>query len=177
MADDFVSVGRVTGTYGYQGWVRVQPLTDFPERLQRLTHVHLALSGKWQEVVIESCRPYKNYYLFKFAGIDNAETARLLNHGLLQIPETEVYPLPDGYYYHFQLKGLEVFDVEKGCLGRLTDILETGANDVYIVDSDRFGEILIPVISGVIQRVDLENGVMEVALLPGLLPEDDDQQV
>lgn len=174
MADEFVSVGRVTGTYGYQGWVRVQPLTDFPERLQKLTRIHLALSGKWQDVEVESCRPYKNYYLFKFAGINDAETARLWNHGLLQIPESEVYPLPEGYYYHFQLKGLEVFDAEKGYLGRLTEILETGANDVYIIDSARFGEILIPVIAGVIRRVDLENGVMVVALLPGLLPEDYD---
>ena len=77
--------------------------------------------------------------------------------------------MPEGYFYHFQLQGLSVYDVEKGLLGELTDIIETGANDVYVVDSPQYGEILIPAIKDVILAVKLEEKLMEINLLPGLI--------
>ncbi|HZK00776.1 MAG TPA: ribosome maturation factor RimM, partial [Tissierellaceae bacterium] len=82
-----------------------------------------------------------------------------------------VYPLPEGYYYHFQLEGMDVYDDKLGHLGKLTDVLETGANDVYIVKSEKYGEILIPAIKQVIKAVDVETNIMRVELLEGLIDE------
>lgn len=122
---------------------------------------------------VEASRPHQHGYVLKLKGIETPEEARTLNHVLLQIEETEVYPLPKGVYYHFQLEGLEVIDVKRGPLGILSEILETGANDVYVVNSPRFGEILIPALKEVILKIDLDSARMEVALLPGLVADPD----
>lgn len=174
MDDNRVSIGKVTGAYGVKGWVKVFPLTDFPERFKTLKDVYCNYNGVVQLLAVEASRPHQQGYLLKFKGIDNPEQARLLYNALLQIDEADVYPLPAGVYYHFQLQGLQVYDHKLGHLGTLSEILETGANDVYVVDSPRFGEILIPALKAVIRKVDLESGRMEVALLPGLLKDAED---
>jgi len=172
MDDNQVSIGKVVGTYGIHGWVKVFPLTDFPERFKLLKKVTLQCSGVGQLLEVEACRPYQQGYLFKFRGIDSPEEARLLNHALMQIDEDQVYPLPEGVYYHFQLQGLEVYDERLGYLGKVSEILQTGANDVYVIDSPRYGEILIPAIKETILHVDVNSGRMQVLLLPGLIDED-----
>ncbi len=167
--DELVSVGKIVGTYGYKGILKVLPLTDFPERLEKLKKVKLFKGEQTEEILIESVKPYKDLYLFKFTNIDNKETARQYGNFLLKIEESEIYPLPKGYFYHFELKGLAVFDNERGFLGELTDILETGANDVYVVNSEKYGEILLPAIKDVIVDINLEEKKMQVKLLPGLI--------
>ncbi|HCF48719.1 MAG TPA: 16S rRNA processing protein RimM [Syntrophomonas sp.] len=171
MDDNRVSIGKVVGVYGIHGWVRVFPLTDFPERFKTLQRVGLRGPGMEQILEVEASRPYQHGYLLKFKGIDSPEAARVLHQALLQIDEKEIYPLPEGVYYHFQLQGLAVYDERLGHLGEISEILETGANDVYVVDSPRFGEILIPAIKEIILNVDVEAGHMQVALLPGLIDE------
>ncbi len=171
MDDRLVSIGKITGTYGIKGWVKVAPLSDFPERFASLTEVAVNSRGVVTVMPVEASKPHQHGYLLKLEGIDSPEQAQTLNRSLLQIDESELHPLPEGVYYHFQLKGLEVYDSRLGRLGFLTEILETGANDVYVVDSPHYGEILIPALKEVILQVDLETGRMEVALLPGLLAE------
>lgn len=168
-SDKLVAIGKIAGTYGYTGWLKVIPLTDFPERFYKLDKVILNQGGKLGTFLIDGVKTHKNIYLFKFRGIDTVEVARGFQNGILQIDESELYPLPEGYFYHFQLQGLSVYDVEKGLLGELTDIIETGANDVYVVDSPQYGEILIPAIKDVILAVKLEEKLMEINLLPGLI--------
>lgn len=172
--DNRVSIGKVAGVYGIKGWVKVFPLTDFPERFKILKDVCCNRNGTVQMLAVEAFRPHQQGYLLKFRGINNPEQAKLLHNALLQIDEADVYPLPAGVYYHFQLLGLQVYDHKLGYLGVLSEILETGANDVYVVESPRFREILIPALKEVIQKVDLDSGRMEVALLPGLVEDTDD---
>jgi len=167
--EDLINIGKIVGTYGYQGMVRVVPLTDFPQRFKQLKRVILWHQGMGKEVAVEASRPYKAVHLLKLEGIDSREEAQLYQNALLKIEESELYPLPEGYYYHFQLQGLSVYDEEKGLLGELTDILETGANDVYVVKSREYGEILLPAIKEVILDIDLEEKKMLVKLLPGLI--------
>lgn len=169
MDDNRISIGRVTGVFGIKGWVKVFPLTDFPERFKVLKEVYCNVSGVVQRFVVESSRPHKAGYLLKFRGIENPDQAKELRQALVQIDEDDIYPLPEGFYYHFQLRGLQIYDHELGFLGVLSEILETGANDVYIVESPRFGEVLIPALKKVILKVDLGLGRMDVALLPGLV--------
>ena len=167
--EDLINIGKIVGTYGYQGMVRIMPLTDFPERFKKLKTVILWKNGKGSKVMVEAARSYKESYLLKLQGIDSMEAAKDYCNALLKIDESQLYPLPAGHYYHFQLQGLSVYDEEKGFLGELGEVLETGANDVYVVQSPEYGEILLPAIKDVIREVNLEEKIMRVRLLPGLI--------
>ncbi|MDD2585852.1 MAG: ribosome maturation factor RimM [Syntrophomonadaceae bacterium] len=171
MNKEHVTIGKIRGTHGIRGLVKVSPLTEFPQRFKNMHYVMLNRNGDIGSFDIESVQPYKDVYLMKFKGIDSSETAAEYRNALLQIDESDVYPLPEGYYYHFQLEGLSVYDTEKGLLGTIKMIIETGANDVYVIASDKYGEILIPAIKEVILAVDLEQQMMQVKLLPGLIEE------
>ncbi len=168
-ANELVSIGRIVGTHGYKGTLKVQPLTDFPERFKQLEQIDLRQGKKITRYRIESCSPYKELLLMKLEGIDDLETAQLYRNALLSVEEKDVFPLPPGYYYHFQLVGLAVYDTEKGYLGVLKEVLETGANDVYAVNSEVYGEILLPAIKDVILDINLTTKKMTVKLLDGLL--------
>ncbi len=167
--EDLINIGKIVGTYGYQGMVRIMPLTDFPERFKKQKTVILWKNGKGSKVMVEAARSYKESYLLKLQGIDSMEAAKDYCNALLKIDESQLYPLPADHYYHFQLQGLSVYDEEKGFLGELGEVLETGANDVYVVQSPEYGEILLPAIKDVILEVDLEEKIMRVRLLPGLI--------
>jgi 16S rRNA processing protein RimM len=167
--EELVSIGKIVGTYGYKGTFKVAPLTDFPERFQGLQQVYLNHAGMVRLVTVESAIPRNKVILVTIRGVESKEDALNYRGGLLMVDEKEVYPLPESVYYHFQLRGLEVIDSQHGYLGRLAEVLETGANDVYLVKSPEYGEVLIPAIKDVIQSVDLDQGVMKVSLLPGLL--------
>lgn len=167
--DEMVAIGKIIGTFGFKGTVKIALLTDFPERFRELKRVRLYGERINRDFEIEEAKAYNNMYLIKFKGIESKEEAAKYKNVFLMIHESEVYPLPEGYYYHFQLKGLKVYDEEKGFLGELTEILETGANDVYIVKSEEYGEVLLPAIKSVIKEVNLEENVMRVKLLPGII--------
>ncbi len=167
--DDLVSIGVVSGAYGLKGELKIHPLTDFPERFKLLSLVYLVNRDERVLVEVEKARPYSKGYLIKVKGVDSKEAADSCRGKYLMIPEDQVYPLPEGCYYHFQLKGLEVYDEELGYLGELEDVLETGANDVYVIKSIKFGEVLIPAIHGVVLQVDLDAKRMRIKLMPGLI--------
>lgn len=171
MGREMISVGEICGTRGLQGELKVQPLTDFPERFKDMKEIWVDCGPRSGYYQIEKYRPYKQLLLFKLAGIDTVEAAASLVKGLLKVNEDEVFPLPEDTYYVFQLLGLKVDDLEKGYLGVVTDVLQTGANDVYVTKGDRYGEVLIPAIKDVVLDIDLPAGRMKVKLLPGLVDE------
>lgn len=172
MPDELIAIGKISSTYGYEGVVKIQPLTDFPGRFNNIRSIRVNRHGKIEELTVENVKPYgNNTILLKFGGIDSKEQAGEYRGALLMVPENEVYPLPEGYYYHFQLIGMQVYDTEKGLLGELKQIIETGANDVYVVQGDKYGEVLIPAIKEVILDVDTANQKMQIHLLPGLIDE------
>lgn len=172
-ANELVSIGKIGGTHGYKGLLKVLPLTDYPQRFKLLKQVYVGQGKNTELMTVESVTDHKKYLLIKFKGVDDKEAARELNNHLIMVEEKDIYPLPPGHYYHFQLMGLSVFDERKGYLGDLNEVLETGANDVYVVKSERYGEILIPAIKQVISKVDLSENKMLVNLLPGLLEDDE----
>jgi 16S rRNA processing protein RimM len=168
-SQELIKIGKITGTHGYKGTVKVELLTDFPQRFQDLQKVKISHKNTVAELNIEACNSHKGKILMKFIGIDSIEEADKYRNAFLSISADELYPLPEGTYYHFQLIGMKVYDIEIGYLGLLTDILETGANDVYMIKSEVYGEILIPAIKEVICEVDLTQSSMKVKLLPGLI--------
>ncbi|MEW6661253.1 MAG: ribosome maturation factor RimM [Bacillota bacterium] len=163
-----ITIGQVLTTHGYQGEIKVMPLTDYPNRFFSMEEVFLVKEGLVRKLGIDSVRPYKQWILLKLKEIQSVEEAKTLKGGLLQVDPEDVVPLPEGHYYHFQLIGLPVFSVAGEELGRLTDIYQTGANDVYAVTSISGKTILIPALKEVVKEIDLKNGKIFVEMMPGL---------
>lgn len=167
--DGWIIIGRVTAPHGRRGELRVDVLTDFPERFQNLRRIYVGDSHKPYE--IERTRFTPKGVLLKLAGIAYRDEAALLARSYVALPEAETPPLPEGSYHHHQIKGLQVFTGDGCRLGIVSEIITTGSNDVYIVQSAQYGELLLPAISEVIKSIDLDARRIDVHLIPGLLPE------
>lgn len=164
--EGYVAVGRVVRPWGLRGDVKVESLTDFSERFE--VGSRLWVGGVHR--TIQHSRSHKGDIYLKVSGIDSPEAAETLRDELIEIAESELQPLPEGDYYHFQLQGLAVRTVEGETLGSVTEVLSPGGNAVLVVHGDR-GEILLPFIDQVIRTVDLDARVIAVELMEGLLPE------
>ncbi len=162
----FLAVGRVLRPHGVRGEVRVQLLTDHPERLSRYRILYLGRTPR--PYTLEGVRLHKGAALIKLANCDDRNAAEELRGQLVQIPIAEAVPLGEGEYYHFQVVGVEVLTDQGESLGRVAEVLDTGANDVFVVRGPR-GEVLIPAIEDVVLELDLEARRMVVTILPGLL--------
>lgn len=166
----FLAVGKLHRPHGVHGEIIMEVLTDFPERLE--TGVTLFVGKDHQPVRLKSRRWHNQNLLISFEGYMNPEALGVFVNQLVQVRADDRPPLPEGEYYHHQLIGLQVVDENGNPLGRLKQILETGANDVYIVQPEQGKEILLPAIDSVLLSFDLARGQIIVHLLPGLLPED-----
>jgi len=109
--------------------------------------------------------------LVTFDGYQSPESVGVFRNTMVYVRVIDLPPLPDGEYYHHQLLDLQVFREDGEYLGILAEILVTGANDVYVIETDDGTEILLPAINDVIREIDLERGQIRVHLLPGLLPD------
>jgi 16S rRNA processing protein RimM len=167
----YLIVGEVLGAHGLDGELKVELTTDDPHRFRWLDRVFV---GPEDEEPV--ARPLKGYRLHKgralirLEGCNDRTTAEAFRGMLLQVPREEAIPLEEGEYFEHQILGLAVWTLDGEHLGQVTEIIYTGANDVYVVRSagpDR-REILIPAIADVVLRVDLEAGSLTVALPEGL---------
>ncbi|MCS7040911.1 MAG: ribosome maturation factor RimM [Caldilineales bacterium] len=163
-----MTVGRILRPHGVRGEVRMEILTGYPERLS--LHRVFYLGPQAQPYPVESIRFHQGAALIKLAGCDNRNAAETLRGLLVQIPLEDAVPLEEGEYYYFQVVGLEVFTEAGECLGRVMEVIETGANDVYVVHGPR-GELLVPAIGQVVQSIELAAGRMVITPLPGMLDE------
>lgn len=170
----YVVVGQVRRPHGIRGEVRVEILTDYPERIVEHDYVYLAHPETPDDVEgyeVDFVRPHKGILLVKLAGCDDRDTAEELRGMLVQVPLEEAVPLEEEEYYHFQLEGMDVETEDGEWLGRIAEVLQTGAHDVFIVRGPR-GEILLPAVEDVILELDLEERKMTVHLLPGMIEEE-----
>jgi 16S rRNA processing protein RimM len=164
-----LAVGQVVGVHGVRGELKVEILTDDPDRLGRLRRVYVGRGDEEpQPVRLAGCRLHQGRALIKLAGCDDRDAAVALRGSFLQIPLAEANPLGEGEYYEHQILGLAVWTAAGEPLGEVVEILHTGANDVYVVRGPGHKEILIPAIANVVRQVDLEAGRLIVELLEGL---------
>ena len=164
--EQMFTIGKIVNTHGVKGEVRVLPSTDDVKRFGKLKEVKVE-NRTMTTYEIETVRYHKNFVLLKFKGIDTMNEAELLKNSLLKIDRKDALPLKKDEYYQCDLYGLRVVTDTGKDLGKLTDILMTGSNDVYVVRNEE-KEILIPAIKQCILKVDLEVGEMLVHLLEGL---------
>jgi 16S rRNA processing protein RimM len=156
----FLAVGFLRRPHGVDGEILMDVLTDFPERLSRNKLVYVG--EEHEPFRIEHLRPQDQALLVTFSGIEDADRAALLRNQQVYVQADSLPELPEGTYYHHQLIGLGVVDNNGQSLGILTEILETGANDVYVVVSAEGTETLLPAIASVILGVDRERREMRV---------------
>ena len=147
MLKQYIEVGKIVGTHGIKGEVRVEPWCDSPAFLSKFKTLYL---NEGKEEIKVSCRPHKNIALVKIADVDTIENAELLRGKVLYINRKDV-KLPKGKNFVQDLIGCKVVDVDKGAeYGEITDVIKTGANDVYSVKSPEGREYLIPVIDDIV---------------------------
>lgn len=168
----FISIGKIVGISGNKGEVKVEILTDFPERFKNLKKVYIEKNKEMSELEIENVNYRDNSVIIKFAGIENIKMAKKLLNSYLKIETKDLVKLKEGQYYYFQIIGLNVETLEGKKIGKITEIIKTGSNDVYVV-SQNGKEILIPAIKEVVKEIDLENKIMKVCLLKGILEDDE----
>ena len=164
----FIAIALIVKARGIRGEVSAELLTDFPERFSSTTGVRVALPGARYQEVIEAARFHKGRVLLKFRGRERPEQVRELIGGEVQIPLEERMPLPEGAFYESDLLGLRV--EQKGQnLGVVAELFRTGSEGVNLVirDGDD-GEMMVPLARAFIRDVDLERGVIQVDLPPGL---------
>ena len=151
------------GVHGARGELKVEPLTDFPERFAPGASVWVGTD----QYTIRHARPHRDALLLELDGIETRQQAEALRGLLLEVPEDELAALAEDQYFSFQILGMAVVDRDGQSLGRIEEVLETGANDVYVVRSAE-GELLIPAIDSVVKEVDVAARRMVVDVPEGL---------
>lgn len=164
---DYLAIGFLRRPHGVTGEIIMDLHTDFPERIKDGKKVYAG--EKYESITIDSVRPHGNSLLIRIHGYDTPEAVGRFRNQWVYVQADEVPPLPDGQYYKYELVDLEVVDDEGNKLGTLTEIIETGANDVYIVRNESGKEILLPAIPSVILEVDMDARLMKVHLIDGLI--------
>lgn len=156
----FLVIGRLRRSHGIQGEMLMDVLTDFPERLRTGRRIYVGESH--EPIKIASIRGHGQEMIIRLAGVDSPEATSRFRNQFLFVKASELPQLPEGQYYHHQLLGLTVVDEAGQSLGTLTEILETGANDVYVVKSSEGKEQLLPAVEAFILGVDLERKEIRV---------------
>jgi 16S rRNA processing protein RimM len=162
----YLTVGFLRRPHGVQGEIVMDLHTDFPERLKRGRHMFV--SEEHKPVTIQSVREHQKGVLIKFNGIDTPEAAGQFRNQWVYVKARDLPPLPEGQIYQHELIGFKVLDDRENLLGELVEIIETGANDVYVVRDETGRELLLPAIPSVILDLDTGRRLMRVHVLEGL---------
>ena len=169
----YFEIGKIVNTHGIKGDLKVIPLTDDIKRYDELEWVYIDIKGDLKKYIIEAVKYHKQNILLKLKGVDNMNEALLLKNSFIKIPRELAIKLPPNSYFICDLIGCKVIDENQKVLGRVTDVIETGSNDVYIVKSETNKEVLIPAIKDVIMNVDIQQKIISVKLLEGLVSDED----
>jgi 16S rRNA processing protein RimM len=166
-----VVTGRVVAAHGVLGWVKVEPLTTNPRRFQAGSSFILEGREGGDRLVLEEVREGRGVLLARFQGCDDRNQAEAMVGRELMVERDELGECPEDAYWESDIIGLEVHTRDGRYLGVVAEVMETGANDVLVVEGEGTGEVLIPMIEEVVVHVDAEGGRMVIEPIPGLLEE------
>ena len=163
MKKEYLEAGKIINTHGIKGEVKIMPYTDIPELLCEFDRLFLDR----KEIFIERSRVAKNMVIAKLEGVDTPEQAEKLRNKILYMHRDDL-ELDDDTYFIQDLIGIEVRDIETGVIyGKIVDVMQTGANDVYVIKGkDR--EYLVPAIADVVISTDIDKNEMTIKVLNGL---------
>lgn len=167
--EEFLQVGVITQPHGVRGEVKVFPTTDDPARFRKLKKIYLDTGKERLELEIEQVKFFKQFVILKFKGMDSIDEVERYRKKSLLVDRAHAVKLKENEYFIADLIGLSVYTEDERLLGILTDVIQTGANDVYTVKMEDGKEVLIPAIRECILAVELKERRMRVHLLEGLL--------
>lgn len=168
MEENLLQIGVITSTHGIKGEVKVFPTTDDNNRFKKLKECYIEYEGKMLPLRADGCRFFKNMVILRFEGIENINDVEKYKKCKLFVDREHAVKLEADEYFIADLIGAEVVREDGSLLGRLTEILFTGANDVYVVNGTEGKEWLLPAIKDCILNVDMEVGRITVRLMKGM---------
>ncbi|MPL60386.1 Ribosome maturation factor RimM [bioreactor metagenome] len=161
MNSELIVIGQIVAPHGVRGDVRIFPHTDFPERFTQTKQLILEDGSCLR---IESVKFHKKFVLLKLHGINTMNDAENLRGKFVHVKRADAVRLPEGHYYHFDIIGLKVYSETGEYLGKITDILSTGSNDVYVIEQDAKKPLLIPALKEVVLDINVDAGHIKVKL-------------
>lgn len=167
--EDRFQVGVITTPHGVRGEVKVFPTTDDPRRFKRLKEIILDTGKEQLTLEIEGVKFFKQFVILKFKGYDNINDVERYRQKSLYVTRQNAVRLSRDEYFIADLMGLKVLDEEEQPIGTLRDVMETGANDVYVIDLDDGRELLLPAIKECVLQVNVAEGWIKIHILDGLL--------
>ncbi|MCL1924381.1 MAG: ribosome maturation factor RimM [Defluviitaleaceae bacterium] len=168
MEDIYFNIGKIVNTHGLKGDIKVYPLTDDPERFNLLKSIRVFNNENIEKVYeLERSRVQKNVVILKIKGIDTIEQAELLKNYTIKVLREEALELSEDEFYISDIIGLSVYEKEE-FIGELKDVIQTAANDVYIIKRENKRDLLLPVIKSCILKVDIDGKRIEVSIPKGL---------
>lgn len=167
--EDFLQIGVISSTHGIKGEVKVYPTTDDVNRFKKLKEVYLDTGKEKLTLHPESVKFFKQFVILKFKEFNNINEIEQYRNKSLLVDRQNAVKLRKDEYFIADLIGLKVMTDEGARLGVLKDVLQTGANDVYIVETQEGKEVLLPAIKECVLKVDMEAGEVLVHVMPGLL--------
>lgn len=167
--EDLLQVGVITQPHGVHGEVKVFPTTDDVRRFKKLKKVILDTGKEKPELEVQSVKFFKQFVILKFKEFDNINDIERYRRCPLLVTREHAVKLKKDEYFIADMIGMEVFTEDQESFGTLKDVIETGANDVYVIESHAYGEVLIPAIKECILNVDIEGQKMVIHLMDGLV--------
>jgi 16S rRNA processing protein RimM len=170
--EKWFNVGKIVNTHGIRGEVRVISKTDFPEQRYKVGNtLYLFMPGATKpiELTVKTHRTHKNFNLLTFEGVENINEVEKFRDGILKVPESQLGNLEKDEYYYHEIIGCLVATTCGKEIGKVTEILSPGANDVWVIKSPGGKEILIPYIEDVVKKVDVKEKVILIEPMEGLL--------
>ena len=171
VSEDYFDIGKIVNVHGLKGEIRVVPTTDDPSRFQLLDSIEIFYGSESSTYPLENAKPHKNVLILKLKGVEDRSKAETLVGGIIKVPRSNALPLEDDEYYQKDLLDMSVVSDKGEDLGLLVQVIETGANDVYVVrpkEPTDSKDLLIPAIKECILNVDVANKKMTVHLMKGL---------
>lgn len=169
MKRQYFEIGQIVNHFGIKGMVKVNPFTDDISQFEKMETILVDKKGSLLEMQIEEVKYSKNQILLKLKGIETVEDAEKYRNCYLKLPREKARKLPKNTYFIADLIGLEVYKEDGSLLGKVDDIYNTGASDIYIIKDTLGKQILLPAIKEVIKQIDLEQEKIVVHLLEGLV--------
>jgi len=168
---EYVIIGQIRRPHGVRGKLRVEPLTDEPERFKLLQRVYIRFHNSNQRASFEiaDVQIANNYILLSLDGINSRNDAEKFRQAFIEIPREECLPLPEGSFYYFELLNLDVFTDSGKRIGTVADIISYPANDVFVVRDEEDHEFLIPDVADIIDKIDIDQKRIIIKPIDGLL--------
>lgn len=165
---DLLEVGKIVNTHGLRGEVKVVPWTDYPEVFEDIETVYIKKKSDYERLDIAGIKYQKNNLIIRFAQLKDINEAEKYKNRVLYAERASLGELPEGVYYIADLIGLDVVKEDGEKVGVISDVFNTGSNDIYEVKREGQKNLLLPVIDDVVLNIDVENKKVTVRMMEGL---------